>query len=83
MDYEDFVKWLGHASFLIKDENGRKTLFLDPSEIKSFKEKADVVLVTHAHYDHWNPKDLQKIVKDDTTLIAVKGCNGFRTKTLS
>ncbi len=75
MNLEDFVKWFGHASFLLKDENGRKLLFLDPFELKDVKDKADLVLITHAHFDHWSPVDLRKVLKESTNVVAVNGCS--------
>ena len=45
------LKWLGHAGFFIG--NGLK-IYIDPYNISEevAKEKADVILITHSHYDH-------------------------------
>src|SRR3972149_3739774 len=72
----DRLKWFGHASFLIKDSNARKLLFLDPFDLKDVKEKADLIFITHAHYDHWSPKDIKRIWKEETRIIAVNHCTG-------
>jgi len=72
----DKLTWFGHASFMLKDENARKLLFLDPFELKAVKEKADIIFITHAHYDHWSLKDIKKIWKEDTKIIATNGCTG-------
>jgi L-ascorbate metabolism protein UlaG (beta-lactamase superfamily) len=72
------LTWFGHASFSFKDINGNKIYYVDPFDLPAGKaglqaselEKADLVFVTHAHPDHFSPQDLQKIIKDDTTIIA-------------
>jgi len=65
------IKWLGHASFLFQ---GSKTIYSDPWDLKSDEPKGDVVLITHAHYDHCVPEDVKKIAKKDTVIIAPPDC---------
>lgn len=65
------LTWLGHSSFFFKDQNGNKIYFVDPFELGGRKlEKADLVFITHAHYDHFSPQDIEKIAKDSTVIIA-------------
>ncbi len=64
------IHWLGHASFYL--ENDLK-IYIDPYQI-SPKEKADLIFITHEHYDHLSPEDLEKIVKKETTIVAAKEC---------
>jgi L-ascorbate metabolism protein UlaG (beta-lactamase superfamily) len=59
------VSWLGHSGFRIK---GRVTVYIDPYQIKG-REPADVVLITHGHYDHFSPGDIRKILKSDTVIV--------------
>jgi L-ascorbate metabolism protein UlaG (beta-lactamase superfamily) len=53
------VKWLGHASFLITSEAGLK-IITDPYPQGSglsytpIKEAADIVIMSHDHFDHNN-----------------------------
>ena len=79
------IKWFGHASFMIKDENtGNNVYYIDPFEFKGDgKEKADIVFITHAHGDHCSPNDVRKILKNDTTIVLVKGCDSLRNLTKS
>jgi len=50
-DMLDRMTWLGHDSFRI---DGSKTVFFDPYNIQP-DNKADLVLVTHEHFDHCSP----------------------------
>ncbi len=61
------IKWYGHASVMIKAE---KTIYIDPFELPAGTEKADIVLITHEHYDHFSPDDLKKIQKEDTIIVS-------------
>lgn len=63
-------RWLGHDSFVI--EKGLK-IVTDPYRI-SKKMEADIVLVSHEHFDHTSPDDLKKVVSGDTVIICAKEC---------
>jgi L-ascorbate metabolism protein UlaG (beta-lactamase superfamily) len=69
MGVNDVVKnisWLGHDGFLIKGDG--KVVVIDPFQVKQC-EPADVILVTHEHYDHCSPEDIQKIQKASTVIV--------------
>lgn len=61
------IKWYGHASIMIKSE---KIIYFDPFELPSGTEKADIVLITHEHYDHFSPEDIKKIQKENTIIVS-------------
>jgi len=56
------ITWLGHASFIIEDSKGRK-LLTDPFDktvgYETYKGTADVVTISHEHFDHNYTKDIQ------------------------
>ncbi len=62
------IAWLGHDGFRI--ESGAKTIYIDPFKISS-KKKADVVFITHEHYDHCSPGDIGKIATNDTAIVTI------------
>ncbi len=65
------IKWLGHAGFLIKNS---KVIYIDPYNIKENSEKADLILITHSHYDHCSVADIGKIIKAGTKIIIPADC---------
>ncbi len=66
------IKWLGHASFRI---DGEKIIYIDPWNLK-VAEPADLILVTHEHFDHCSPEDIKKIQKKGTIVVTVSDCAG-------
>ena len=62
------INWLGHAGFNIENK-----IIIDPFKIV-VPIKVDIVLITHAHYDHCSLEDLEKVVKEDTTIVAPPDC---------
>ncbi len=71
------LKWLGHAGFLIKDS---KTIYIDPYNIKGDSEKADIILLTHSHYDHCSVADIEKIIQEGTQIISPADCQSKITR---
>jgi len=65
------LDWLGHAGFLIRNS---KTIYIDPYNIKEGLEKADIILISHSHYDHCSVADMNKIVKEGTQIILTADC---------
>lgn len=66
------VKWMGHACFKLKKDN--YVVYVDPYKLPDDAEKADVILITHEHFDHLSPEDILKIAKERTFVIASNGC---------
>lgn len=66
----DNIHWLGHDTFRIE---GEKVIFTDPFQMKQ-SGKADIILITHEHYDHCSPEDVAKIQTDETVIVAPPDC---------
>ncbi len=49
--------------------DGSKVLYFDPFQIREENHRADIVLVTHSHYDHFDPESISKIAKDGTVYV--------------
>ena len=44
-------------------------IYVDPFKIEEEKCDADLVFITHDHYDHFDRKSLDKVMKDDSYII--------------
>lgn len=65
------IHWLGHDSFKIIA--GEKVIYTDPFKIKK-RDTADIILITHEHYDHCSPEDVNKVRDDNTVVVATPDC---------
>ncbi len=68
---EGLVKWLGHASVRIEAD---RVIYIDPWKLKRIELKADVILITHDHYDHCSLEDIEKVRKIDSKIVAPYSC---------
>ncbi len=55
-----------HSSIRIAAE---RTVYVDPFRIDISYRNADVIFITHAHYDHFSPEDIVKVAKEDTVIV--------------
>jgi L-ascorbate metabolism protein UlaG (beta-lactamase superfamily) len=60
------LEWLGHSGFRIRV--GRATIYIDPYRVPD-GPPADLILVTHGHYDHFSPRDVELLSHDGTWLV--------------
>lgn len=50
--------------------NKEKVIYVDPFKIDKNYNDADIIFVTHDHYDHYSEEDIDKIKKEDTVIVA-------------
>ena len=66
--FTDKIKWLGHDTFRVE---AGKTIYFDPYQIEHGPE-ADLVLISHDHFDHCSPEDVAKIQGPKTIIVTEK-----------
>jgi L-ascorbate metabolism protein UlaG (beta-lactamase superfamily) len=64
------IHWLGHSAFRIEDNSTQ--IYIDPFKLPANLPKADIIFITHAHYDHFSVEDIARIKKDSTIIVATK-----------
>jgi len=64
------IHWLGHDTFKI---SGEQIIYTDPYQIAT-KDTADIILITHGHYDHCSLEDVQKLRTKETIVVAPPDC---------
>lgn len=95
-DMQNKIEWLksthAYGSACVRITHG-KVIYIDPSCLsgEQTRIKADLILVTHSHDDHFSVKTLQDLSKDSTTIVTPKDCHeelikasaGFKALALS
>jgi L-ascorbate metabolism protein UlaG (beta-lactamase superfamily) len=71
------LTWLGHDGFRI--QNGQ-VVYIDPYQIQGGGPKADLVLVSHEHFDHCSTEDLKKVIASNTVVVAHAQSKGELSK---
>jgi len=71
MDYNGVeIERICHSAFKFKNKSF--VVYIDPYEIKQGSEIADVIIITHDHFDHCSPNDVAKIKGTKTIIVTVK-----------
>ena len=50
--------------------NKGEVIYFDPFKIEKNYNDADVIFITHDHYDHYSEEDIDKVVKKGTIIVA-------------
>ena len=65
----------------IKIEDNGKVIYFDPFQIEEETHDADIVFITHDHYDHFSKEDYEKVSNENTIFVLPKsiheGFDGF------
>ena len=65
------VKVLAHSAIRI---TGERTIYFDPFHLTEEAHDADLIFVTHDHYDHLSAEDIAKVAKADTLYVLPETC---------
>ncbi|PIN91189.1 Zn-dependent hydrolase [Candidatus Pacearchaeota archaeon CG10_big_fil_rev_8_21_14_0_10_32_14] len=65
------IRWFGHSSFQIINQNDGRVIYIDPYNLPSLDniQKADYIFITHSHYDHCSLADMEKVVKENCVIV--------------
>lgn len=63
------IEVLCHSSIRINKE---KVIYIDLFKINKNYNDADIIFITHDHYDHYSEEDIDKVIKEDTTIVISK-----------
>jgi len=66
------VTWYGQGSLRIISAG--KCIYIDPLWIVEEMHDADIILITHTHFDHLSEEDIKKVIKEDTVFAAPQDC---------
>ncbi|MFH1022850.1 MAG: MBL fold metallo-hydrolase [Planctomycetota bacterium] len=66
------LEWLGHATMRITDNN--TVVYLDPWKLTGKEAKADIILISHEHFDHLSAEDIAKIRKPGAVILCPADC---------
>lgn len=61
------IECLGHSTIKINRNN--KIIYIDPYNIKESKNDANIIFITHNHYDHFSEEDIKKVKNNETIII--------------
>ena len=61
------IRVLTHSS--IRIQSGDTVLYVDPYKVSGRPQDADYVFITHDHFDHFSPEDIEKVSCNKTVLV--------------
>ncbi|MCD7709228.1 MAG: MBL fold metallo-hydrolase, partial [Clostridiales bacterium] len=52
---------------------GERIVYFDPFGIDKAAHDADLIFITHDHYDHFSPEDIEKVKNENTQIVFPEG----------
>lgn len=66
------IELIAQSAIRIENKDG-KIIYFDPFKLdEKYSKDADIIFITHPHFDHFSPEDIEKIKKNDTKIVAPK-----------
>jgi len=69
------ITWYGQAAFRLRTEAGQ-AIFIDPFRVPRRAGPADLILVTHPHFDHYDRKAIARLRTTETPVVLPRSCAG-------
>jgi len=63
------LHWLSHSAFRF---DGSKTIYFDPWKLAKGSKMADIILISHEHFDHFSKNDIILISSRDTVILTTE-----------
>lgn len=63
------INWFGHSTIKILSN---KIIYIDPYNIKKNYNDADIIFITHNHYDHFSKEDIIKCMNNTTKIVVTE-----------
>lgn len=60
------IRWFGHSAFRV---DASKTIYFDPYHLPANPKKADIILISHEHFDHLSSEDIRAISTENTHIV--------------
>ena len=67
------LKWITHACLQLTS-NSKKVIYFDPYQLSGNLERADIILISHDHFDHLSEADIKQVATENSTVMIPKTC---------
>ena len=65
------IKLIAQNAIRIEQENW--IIYFDPFDLRgNYQKDASIIFITHSHYDHFSPKDIEAIKKENTKIVVTE-----------
>lgn len=72
MQYKNLtIEKINHAAVVVR---GSKIVYFDPFMLDAGFTKADLILISHEHFDHCSVEDIKKVVGSETVIVTIPMC---------